>query len=209
MRPGPPGRNRTYYSEGMKSSASVLAAALVIPTALATACMGSPPDREDAGRDFVRTCDSAVGGTLPRDYERSSAVAGPLTLFFFGQARANGRVSLVPRSQFEPVAGTDDLFEPFKVLAVVRPGAVVALEVPDDEPHVSLLYDPAKLAGAPFRVEDGDRAVTFHACANAGEPTQFNGGFVVAGARCANLDVISGGRAPVPIVLSFGERRCA
>jgi hypothetical protein len=195
----------------MNTRALTVVAAAVVATvgaAFAAACSG-PDSGERAGeRRFVRSCDSAVGGTLPRDWQRSSAVAGPLTLFFFGEVRENGRVSLASPSRFDPVAGSEDRYEPDKVLALVRSGAVVTLEVPEDQRDVSLLYDPERWGGRSFRVADGDRAVTFHSCKGSDDPTQFNGGFVVAGPRCANLNVVPSGREPIPIVLSFGAGRC-
>jgi len=57
-------------------------------------------------------------------------------------------------------------------------------------------------------VADGDRAVTFHSCRGSDYPTQFNGGFVVAGPRCAKLNVVASGREPTTLILSFGVRRC-
>jgi hypothetical protein len=131
-----------------------------------------------------------------------------LTLFFFGEVRENGRVSLASASHFEPVAGRENRYEPDKVLALVRSGAVVTLEVPDDQRDLSLLYDPERWGGRSFRVADGDRAVTFHSCRGSDYPTQFNGGFVVAGPRCAKLNVVASGREPTTLILSFGVRRC-
>jgi hypothetical protein len=99
------------------------------------------------------------------------------------------------------------------MLALVRPGAVVTLTVPSAERRaISLGYRPGVV---PSTVAGGDAVVTFHACASqAGEQpgfagwTQFNGGIVVAGARCATLVVASPGSAPASIVLAFGRRSC-
>jgi hypothetical protein len=198
------------WLERMNMRALVVATAAVaaVGAALAAACSGSDSGERAGGRRFVRSCDSAVAGTLPRDWQRSSAVASPLTLFFFGEVRENGRLSLASPSRFEPVAGSDDRYEPDKVLALVRSGAVVTLEVPEDQRDVSLLYDPQRWGRRSFRVADGDRSVTFHSCKGSDAPTQFNGGFVVAGPRCATLNIVPSSREPTPIVLSFGARRC-
>jgi hypothetical protein len=186
-------------------AAAVVAAAGAV---FAAGCFASDSGERPGERRFARSCDSAVGGTLPRNWQRSSAVAGPLTLFFFGEVRENGRVSLASPSRFEPVAGRENRYEPDKVLALVRSGAMATLEVPDDQRDLSLLYDPERWGGRSFRVADGDRAVTFHSCTGSDDPTQFNGGFVVAGPRCAKLNVVASGREPTTLILSFGVRRC-
>jgi hypothetical protein len=131
-----------------------------------------------------------------------------LTLFSFGEVRENGRLSLASPSLFKPVGRDKDHYEPDKILALVRSGSVVTLEVPEDQRDVSLLYDPERWGRRSFRVADGDRAVTFHGCKSSDDPTQFNGGFVVAGPRCATLNVIPSGRKPIPLVVSFGAGRC-
>jgi hypothetical protein len=193
----------------MKRRAWVVAAVVAtVGAVFAAACSKSDSGERAGERRFVRSCGSAVRGTLPRDWQRSSAAAGPLALFFFGEVRENGRVSVVSPSRFESVAGSGNRYEPDKVLALVRSGAVVTLEVPEDQRYLSLLYDPKRLGGRSFRVADGDRAVTFHSCQGIDDPTQFNGGFVVAGARCANLNVVPNGREPTRIVVSFGAGRC-
>jgi hypothetical protein len=99
------------------------------------------------------------------------------------------------------------------MLALVSPGAVVTLTVPPAERHViSLAYRPGVV---PSAVAGGDAAVTFHACASqpGAQPgfagwTQFNGGIVVAGARCGRLVVASAGSVASSMVLAFGRRSC-
>jgi hypothetical protein len=77
---------------------------------------------------------------------------------------------------------------------------------------ISLAYRPGVI---PSAVAGGDAAVTFHPCASQpGEQhgfagwTQFNGGIVVAGARCATLVVAWLGSTPASMVLAFGRRSC-
>jgi hypothetical protein len=103
-----------------------------------------------------------------------------------------------------------------KVLVVVAAGATVTVRVPAAERrHLALLYDPASWNDRnSYRIADGQPAVTFQACPAAEHPfgadgTQFNGGFVVAGPRCATLEV-STPAAPAPrqVVVSFGAGRC-
>jgi hypothetical protein len=99
------------------------------------------------------------------------------------------------------------------MLALVRAGAVITVTVPPAERRmISLAYRPGII---PSSVAAGDAAVTFHACAS--QPgalpgfagwSQFNGGIVVAGARCARLVVASPGSLPASMVLAFGRRSC-
>ena len=133
-------------------------------------------------------------------------MVGPLALYSFGQMTHRGRTSRLAASTFTPKRVV-------KMLALVRPGAVVTLTVPPAERRViSLGYRPGVV---PSTVAGGDAAVTFHACASqAGEQpgfagsTQFNGSMAVAGARCARLKVASPGSVPASMVLAFGRRSC-
>jgi hypothetical protein len=133
-------------------------------------------------------------------------VVGPLALYSFGQMTHRGRTSRLAASTFTPK-------RLLKMLALVRPGAVVTLTVPPAERRVmSLGYRPGVV---PSTVAGGDAAVTFHACASQpGEQhgfagwTQFNGSMVVTRARCARLEVTSPGSVPSSMVLAFGRRSC-
>ena len=133
-------------------------------------------------------------------------VVGSLTLYSFGQVTHRGRTSRVAASAFTPGRLV-------KMLAQVRPGAVVTLTVPPAERRViSFGYRPGVV---PSAVAGGDAAVTFHACASQpGEQagfagwTQFNGSMVVAGARCARFVVASPGSVAASTVLAFGRRSC-
>ncbi len=89
---------------------------------------------------------------------------------------------------------------------------------PDASGDASLLYDPERFEpSGGYEVSDGERAVTFKACPK-GEaligpptsPTQFPGGFIVAGPRCVPLEVWVGtDAARKQRVLSFGAGDCA
>ncbi len=133
-------------------------------------------------------------------------MVGPRALYSFGQMTDRGRTSRLAASTFTPRRS-------LKMLALVRPGAVVTLTVPPAERRVmSLEYRPGVV---PSTVAGGDAAVTFHACASQpGEQsgfagwTQFNGSMVVTGARCARLVVASPGSVPASMVLAFGRRSC-
>jgi hypothetical protein len=53
--------------------------------------------------------------------------------------------------------------------------------------------------GTYFRVADGASQVTFKACSLAqnptGQPSQFAGAFIVAGAQCARIDIYTSARS--------------
>jgi hypothetical protein len=167
-------------------------------------------------RGFVRTCETSVFGTLDsRGWRAHSVFAGPLTFYYADQFTAQ------PDSVFAPLAGQDGYYAGQKLLVLVRRGAVVTVVIPESiRREAALLYDPAAWNDRnAYRIEDGESAVTFKACkkgetAPAGGPlnamTQFNGGFVVAGARCVPLEVhVRGDERSISAALPFGSGRCA
>jgi hypothetical protein len=98
----------------------------------------------------------------------------------------------------------------------------VTASVLPSERKLGLLYRPADWRipySRGYRLADGERRVTFHACTAdtpsfvpdkhrpVGKWTEFNGAVLVAGARCVTLDVRSGRRRWRPR-LSFGAGRC-
>jgi hypothetical protein len=104
-------------------------------------------------------------------------------------------------------------------LILVRRNAAATVVVPERERrYVALLYNPAAWNERnSYRIEDGENAVTFRACekaqtpSGAGRPnaqTQFNGSFVVAGARCVALKISVQGKRPIRATLSFGAGPC-
>ena len=131
----------------------------------------------------VRDCSTSVYGELPADWRQHSASAGALSLYW-GWGLKPERVS---RSRYRPI----------KVLALVRPGASATLSVPLPERGVAALAYRSSAWSSAMRVSDGDAATTFTGCPpdGSGNDTQFNGGFVVAGARCAHFEVRIDGRA--------------
>jgi hypothetical protein len=99
-----------------------------------------------------------------------------------------------------------------KVLVVVAHGAVVSVAIAPTAFRVaSLLYDPSRFKDTNrYEVSEGERAVTFEACASgASRFTQFNGAFIVAGARCVPLQILTEDGDPrIHRVLSFGRGEC-
>jgi len=176
---------------------------------LATITASGPPPEV-----FVRTCEASVYGTLDDPAWRThSVIAGPLVFYSADQYAEQ------PASLFAPIAGKDDYYAGQKLLVLIRRGAVATVVVPIRR-DAALLYNPAAWNDRnAYRIEDGESAVTFKACkkgerAPVGGPlnsmTQFNGGFVVAGARCVRLEVlVRGDERTIPVTLSFGKGYCA
>jgi hypothetical protein len=165
-------------------------------------------------KSFVRTCETSAYGKLDAPaWKEHSVFAGPLVLYYADQFAGQ------PASDFAPRPGGSGYYSGQKLLVLVRRGAVATVVVPEAERrNAGLLFDPAVWNDRnAYRVEDGDSAVRFKACKKGergpvGRPsnamTQFNGGFVVAGARCLPLDVLVPGRGTVRVSLSFGAGRC-
>jgi hypothetical protein len=156
---------------------------------------------------FVRTCRDSVYGDLGNGWRARSVVVGPLALVVLQDAATQ------PASDFRR---RDSSYQGLKALAVVEAGAIVTVTVPAAERrHLALLYDPATWReDNRYRIADGDTAVTFRSCPPAQTPpgaggTQFNGGFLVAGPRCATLEVSTPAwKAPRRVTVSFGAGRC-
>jgi hypothetical protein len=178
------------------------AAAPAAPTTVAT----TRPPAGPAGA-FVRTCESSVYGDLGDGWRTRSVVVGPLAFVALRDAATQ------PASDFRR---RDGRYQGLKALAVVEAGAIVTVTVPAAERrHLALLYDPAAWReDNRYRIADGDTAVTFRSCPPAQTPpgaggTQFNGGFLVDGPRCATLEVSTPAwKAPWRVTVSFGAGRC-
>jgi hypothetical protein len=148
-------------------------------------------------RPAQRGCEESVYGELPAGWERSAVRAGPLALAGAGAAPEPRRKG----------AG----YEPIKLVLVLENGVEATLRVAaEDRGHVALLYARSGVLGSfarGVRIADGLPAVTLTACAPSEAPhTQFNGGLVVAGPRCAHLEVHEKGLAePYPLRVAFGR----
>jgi hypothetical protein len=168
----------------------------------------------------VRSCASRVESGLfvhgiPAFYRRRAIFAGPFVLI----AR---EYAVQDRSTFGAVPGRSGRYYPQKLVVAVRAGVTVTASVPAAERRFALLYGPSHW-GIPYargyRLADGERRATFHACAAStpsfvpgkhrpvGKWTEFNGAVIVAGARCVTLDVRSGSRR-WHARLVFGAGRC-
>jgi hypothetical protein len=192
--------------------------ALLLSVALvASACSSESPRQEGRktttaaqprlGHTPVRACDDAVYGDLGRDWRDQTVLVGPVGL-------------VASFYEFQPgktfAALRDGVYPSQKVLLLVRRATRPTLVVPRAaRGFASLLYDRSKWKNRnAYRLDEGDVAMTFEACkglyaARPHEYTQFNGGIIVAGARCVPLDVYAEGSGkPIRATLSFGAGRC-
>lgn len=177
--------------------------------ASATTTATAPPQRA-----FVRACKTSVYGTLDSPgWERHSITAGKLVFYYVDQFENQ------PASDFAPIPGRKGYYAGQKLLILVPRDEVATVVVPESErQNARLLYDPAVWNDRnAYRIEDGETAVRFEGCKRGerivGAPlnamTQFNGGVVVAGARCLPLEVLVRGLdGPIPVTLSFGAGGC-
>jgi len=107
-----------------------------------------------------------------------------------------------PAASYAPRHG---LATSVKALVAVNAGTVVRVRIPASERmRLSLDYTYIQTGrntsqGTYFRVADGASQVTFKACSLAqnptGQPSQFAGGFIVAGAQCARIDIYTSAKS--------------
>jgi hypothetical protein len=185
---------------------------LLSACAVASACDSTPESGQDNGTVLltgegapldtpVRGCESAVVGTLASNWRDTATIAGPLA--WPGIAGYANQ----PAADFEKRNGRYFLQ---KALAVVEPGVLVKMVVPESErDRLSLSYGPSGRSDNLYALADGEPTWALRACKDT--ETQFNGGFIVAGVQCAALDVFVEGRSrPIRLYLPFGtgERAC-
>jgi hypothetical protein len=174
---------------------------------------GRPPAAPPAGNDtrtVVRTCETAARGSAP-EFQRLSTASPAAAIVFVGLRCADCRAGPVLPEQrdprhYEPLG--NGRFRLNKVLVGVATGSTVTLVVPESERgHVSLLYDtPLTLsADGLYTMAEGETHVTFEAC--DAPDTGFPGEFLVAGPRCAALDVHLGDEVD-RVMLPFGVDDC-
>jgi hypothetical protein len=185
----------------------VVPLALVVG-ALATSAQALPP----RGTPSVSLgCAASVSGPLGPAPLR--AAQGTLAAGSIAWPELRRYASSVPRVRFSWPGG---LGLAVKALAVVKSGTVVRVVIPPGERQLVSLYyvgaDPRRQTGVGelYRVADGERQVTFHACApgpGAGL-TQFAGYFIATGARCARVEVYTRAASrPLIRQIPFGVSR--
>jgi len=159
----------------------------------------SRPLRVSESPPGVRDCDSSVYGELGPGWERRTVWAGPL-----------GLVGATAGNPPKQARGRPGYFEPIKFVLVLENAQVATIQVPASErAHVALLYAMRGGLGEYgfTRVVDGLSAVRFEACGPSEvRYTQFNGGFVVDGPRCVELEVrVAGRQEPFALRIPFGR----
>lgn len=144
-----------------------------------------PTELTADNRPPVRGCDAAAFGSLGRGWRSApSTVRIGSVVFPFVRGYRND-----PRRHFAAHHTSHGPRYPGqKVLLVVDRGATVTVIIPSSErTRVSLLYTATSGEQPTYRVNQGTKSMRFEACPD--QPTQFNGGFVVAGPRCVAVDV--------------------
>ncbi|MGH2910346.1 MAG: hypothetical protein ACRDK8_13760 [Solirubrobacteraceae bacterium] len=163
-------------------------------------------------RTVTVSCGDAVYGQLAHDWRdprQGTLVASPIAWPYVRDTYAGHRGAQSIRRAHAHGSGFAA-----KALAVVAAGRSIQVVVPVAErARLSLTY--AGFHPGPYRVADGASAVTFRPCARGqypGDQTQFAGGFIVARAQCAVIDVyVPGQRTPLRRQIPFGvpARSCA
>lgn len=185
---------------------AVAAVAAVVVGFAASVQAFPPPGTHSAVRGCADANSSIPPGSgLPAGWRRPSngtIVGGPIAW------RALGRATYAA-GELAPRHG---LGHGVKAIAEVTAGAVVRVVIPANErTRLSLNYtnvSPRDARQNLYGVADGARQVTFKACSAGygdGPQTQFAGGFIVAGAQCARIDIYtSASNQPIRRRIPFG-----
>lgn len=188
-------------------SCLVLCVLAMVPAACGATSASSTTTRSFTATETtlaVRSCKTAVYGQLAHGWRSSpETVRSGVISFLYGRSYRHA-----PARQFRGSGSGASLRYPGqKLLVVVDRGATVTVEIGlEDRGWASLQYQPA-IPDPPYRVSQGTTAVEFEGCPHAS--TQFNGGFIVAGPRCVELDVHHQGkltRAWIPF--GTGQQPC-
>lgn len=164
--------------------ALVVCAAVAVPllathsgTTAAHQSTTTPP----ASHGAVVGCQNAVYGKLARGWrgKRSGTITvGPIAWVYL---RGAGNPAAIHRSHF------------IQALAVVNPGPDVIVSIPPSERSRLALDYTTVAPRSRFYVSQGVSSVAFQPCPRlthgAGFSRQFDGGFIVAGPQCAEVDV--------------------
>lgn len=178
----------------------------------ATASASSPepsptPVRTSQSQIFERGCETKVGAVLSDRWQDDAAVEGPVSFYAASQYADPSKASDFDAKENQRYTAT-------KLLVVLEGDSPVEVWVADESlPHVSLLYDVMENAVATednlYPLTAGHEAVRFMPCPHPrGEPTQYNGAFIVAGARCAHLNIRVADMAPSDFSIPFGVEAC-
>ncbi len=129
-----------------------------------------------AGSGVVVSCSQTVSGQLAhgwRNARTGTVTVGPLAWVYLRHANP----AAINRSHF------------IQALAVVDPGHAVTVSIPRGE-RTRLSLDYTSVAPrSRFYLRQGSGSVTFRPCSGSPGQVQFNGGFIVSYAQCAEVDV--------------------
>lgn len=186
----------------------LIAARLALAVAMTAALTVSPAFGAGAGsRTYTRTCEDSVHGDLGDGWRENSIVVQRLA--FVGARDFRD----APRRWFRKA--DNSTYKTQKVLVSIQNGDDVTVRIPRRHRRsAAFVYDRA-LFERRLRISEGDYQVTFDVCKDTlespyrAEDTQYNGGFVVAGARCVPVNVLDENRERIKRVeISFGAGRC-
>jgi hypothetical protein len=171
---------------------------------IAHSARGAITTIESWPRYTTRNCDTSQAGDIPPDWRTTHAIiAGPMTMYLLHPV-ANLRPS-------RPVRNHPGLFVVQKAIIDVPNGYTVTISVPRyARTRVALFYARDSLGralnGPAMRIKQGQVVVTFQSCPRADQETdtQFGGGFIIAGARCARLGVTVIGQGRFTLALPAG-----
>jgi hypothetical protein len=174
----------------------LLAAALVVAAMSASAAFG-------ADGTPVRDCGSSAYGDLGARWRERAVIAGPVA---FAGLRGGYRFAR---------AAPPGKAWPRKVLLVVEPQRTATIRIAAaSAPYAALGYHELRFEGGrPVPLAAGTRTVRFVACraTPSREPwnrgTQFPGYFLVRGAKCVRVDVVTPART-YRRTLRFGAADC-
>jgi hypothetical protein len=125
-------------------------------------------------------------------------------IYLWGAVGNGGHTGLLSASRFAAVSPGE--FNGWKTMIIVPAGRPVTVRIARASlPRLRLDFQlPVE---PPRRLSDGQVADRFVPCPSG--QTFFNGGLIVAGAQCAELEV--SGRRPTParLVAALGRRHCA
>jgi hypothetical protein len=152
----------------------------------------------------VRTCASGVSGALQHDWKSSSVRVGSVWLYLWGAVHDGGHTGLLPASRFAVASPGES--HGAKMMVIVPAGHPVVVRVaPVSLPRLRLDFQLP--APDPSRLASGQAADRFVPC-SVGR-TYFNGGLLVGGAQCAQLEVSGATQTPVRLVVALGRSHCA
>lgn len=129
-----------------------------------------------AGNGVVVGCSRSIYGQLAHGWRSPTAgtvVAGPMALVGVGR---NANPAAINRSHF------------IEALAVVSPGRPVTVSIPASERSRLALDFTGVAPRSRFYLSQGTSAVTFRPCFGRAV-REFDGGFIVSHAQCAEVDV--------------------